>query len=67
MIASFSVLLYFGGQIYHKAPPIPESVATSTGEVIYTRADIERGQNYLAISWWYAAGLNMGARELSCT
>lgn len=57
LIASFSVLLYFGGQIYQKAPPIPESVTTSTGNVVYTRADIERGQNI----WQSTGGMQQGS------
>ena len=57
LIASFSVLLYFGGQIYHKAPPIPKSVETSTGDIIYTRSDIERGQNI----WQSLGGMQQGS------
>ncbi len=57
LIASFSVLLFFGGQIYQKAPPIPQSVTTSTGNVVYTRADIERGQNI----WQSTGGMQQGS------
>lgn len=54
---SFSVLIYFGSQIYHKAPPIPESVKTPAGDIIYTRADIERGQNV----WQSLGGMQQGS------
>lgn len=57
MIASFSVLLYFGGQIYHKAPPIPESFKTSTRDIVYTRADIQSGQNI----WQSLGGMQQGS------
>jgi nitric oxide reductase subunit B len=57
LIASFSVLLYFGGQIYHKAPPIPERVETSTGDILYTRSDIESGQN----TWQSLGGMQQGS------
>ena len=57
LIISFTVLLYFGGQIYHKAPPIPESVKTSNGDIIYTRTDIEQGQNI----WQSTGGMQQGS------
>lgn len=57
MVAMFSVLLLFGREIYHKAPPIPEKVVSHTGELIYTRADIERGQNV----WQSLGGMQQGS------
>ena len=44
LVASFSVLLWTGGQIYQQAPPMPERVVTPSGRVIYTREDIEVGR-----------------------
>ena len=46
----FSVLLYFGGQIYQQAPPIPDRYETGAGHLLYTRADIELGQNVWEVS-----------------
>lgn len=40
-LVMFSVLLYFGGQIYQQAPPIPDRYETGSGHALYTRADIE--------------------------
>jgi nitric oxide reductase subunit B len=57
MFVMFGALLYFGREIYHQAPPIPESVQTTTSEVIYTRADIERGQNV----WQSTGGMQQGS------
>ncbi len=57
LLISFTVLLIFGCQIYLKAPPIPESYRTTTGQLIYTRADIERGQNI----WQSIGGMQQGS------
>gem|GEM_PF-1629864 len=45
LIVSFTFLLFFGRQIYLKAPPIPENIATAGSVIVYSRDDIERGQN----------------------
>lgn len=57
LVASFATLLYFGGQIYQQVPPIPAAVQTAAGDVIYTRADIERGQNI----WQSMGGMQQGS------
>lgn len=57
MIVMFAVLLYYGREIYHLAPPIPASVQTSAGEVLYTRGDIQRGQNV----WQSLGGMQQGS------
>ncbi len=57
LVASFATLLYFGGQIYQQVPPIPAAVQTSAGDVVYTRADIERGQNI----WQSMGGMQQGS------
>lgn len=44
LAASFSVLLWTGGEIYRAAPPMPEQVVSADAQVIYTRADIELGR-----------------------
>jgi nitric oxide reductase subunit B len=45
MVISFSVLLYYGYEIYRQAPPIPEKVVTSDGTILFTGQDIKDGQN----------------------
>ena len=40
VIGSFAVLLYYGAEIYRKAPPIPERVVTTDGTVLFTGEDI---------------------------
>ena len=57
LLVSFSILLFFGGRIYQKAPPIPEAIKTSSGDIVYTRGDIERGQNI----WQSIGGMEQGS------
>ena len=45
MFVMFGTLLWFGREIYHAAPPIPERVQTTQGQTLYTLDDIQRGQN----------------------
>jgi nitric oxide reductase subunit B len=57
MIIMFAVLLYFGREIYQQAPPIPERIETVTGELLYTRTDIQRGQGV----WQTTGGMQQGS------
>ncbi len=57
LVLSFSALLYLGGQIYQQAPPIPSAVISSTGETIYTKQDINDGQNI----WQTVGGMQQGS------
>ena len=57
MVVMFGTLLWFGAQIYQQAPPIPEAVQSESGETIFTRADIERGQNV----WQSIGGMQQGS------
>ena len=56
VIGSFSVLGYYGRQIYRSAPPIPVQVVTEAGRVLYTAADIKDGQNI----WQSTGGQELG-------
>ncbi len=55
LLASFGALLYYGGELYQQAPPIPERVVIEGGEVLLTGDDIRAGQDV-----WRA----MGGHEL---
>jgi nitric oxide reductase subunit B len=57
LIASFSVLLWSGGEIFRAAPPIPEQVVSRDGQVVYTRADIEEGREV----WQSIGGMELGS------
>jgi nitric oxide reductase subunit B len=56
MVISFAVLLYYGREIYRQAPPIPESVITTSGKVLFTGQDIKDGQNV----WQSMGGQELG-------
>ncbi len=53
---SFSVLGYFGWELYRQAPPVPERVVTTDGDVVFQRADIRDGQNV----WQSMGGQEVG-------
>ena len=57
MVVMFGVLLYFGNQIYHAAPPIPAAVRSEGGDTLFTREQIERGQNV----WQSMGGMQQGS------
>ena len=57
LLASFSVLLWVGGEIHRVMPPIPTAVVTTAGKAIYTRADIERGRQV----WQSIGGQQLGS------
>jgi nitric oxide reductase subunit B len=57
MVLMFGTLIYFGQQIYQTKPPIPTTVATASGQVLYTGAEIERGQNV----WQSMGGMEQGS------
>lgn len=54
-IVSFAILGYYGGRIYQTMPPIPERVVSTDGTVLYTKNDIQVGQN---------VGQSIGGQEL---
>jgi nitric oxide reductase subunit B len=57
MVAMFAVMLVLGQQIYQQAPPIPQAVQSASGEIVFTRADIETGQNV----WQSIGGMEQGS------
>ena len=56
MVASFTVLGYFGYDLYRQVPPIPDRVVTASGETLFTGQDIKDGQNV----WQSTGGQQMG-------
>ncbi|MBR8536051.1 nitric-oxide reductase large subunit [Carboxylicivirga sediminis] len=56
MVISFSVLGYYGREIYREAPPIPEKIVNGNGEVLFTSQDIKDGQNI----WQSIGGQEVG-------
>ncbi|WP_024888870.1 nitric-oxide reductase large subunit [Luteimonas huabeiensis] len=57
LLASFAVLLWAGSGIFRAAPPVPERVLAEDGQVLYTRADIERGRQV----WQSIGGMQLGS------
>jgi len=57
LVLSFSVLLWAGGEIFRAAPPIPDKVLAEDGAVVYTRADIQEGQEV----WQSMGGMQLGS------
>jgi nitric oxide reductase subunit B len=57
LVVSFGVLLWVGTEIHRVMPPIPAKVVTDHGQVIYTRADIEKGRQV----WQSIGGQQLGS------
>jgi len=57
MVVSFSVLGFFGREIYREAPPVPERVVTTEGRVLFTGQNIRDGQNV----WQTTGGQELGS------
>ena len=57
MFVSFATLLYYGREIYQHAPPIPESVITTDGVVVYSGDDIRTGMDV----WRSIGGHELGS------
>lgn len=53
----FTILGYMGVEVYKKAPPYPEQVVTSSGQVIMTKEDILSGQS----AWQTTGGMEVGS------
>ncbi len=57
LVASFSVLLWAGGEIFRTAPPVPERVVSESGQVVYTKDDIQLGRQV----WQSLGGMQLGS------
>lgn len=57
ILCSFAVLLFFGGKIYQKRPPLPERVVTTEGVTLFTGQEIRDGQNV----WQSLGGQEVGS------
>ncbi|MEO7496158.1 MAG: nitric-oxide reductase large subunit, partial [Massilia sp.] len=55
-VLSFAALGWVGREIYLKAPPIPQHITNSKGEVLFTGAQIQHGQQ----AWLSAGGQQLG-------
>ncbi len=57
VVIMFSTLLWMGREIYQVAPPIPNAVVTSSGDSLYTKDNIQNGQNI----WQSTGGMQQGS------
>ena len=54
---TFSLLGYFGTEVYRKAPPIPDRVVSASGDVLMTEDSILDGQT----AWQSMGGMQVGS------
>lgn len=57
LIITFSILGYFGREVYRQAPPIPAQVIDASGQVLMTRDSILDGQT----AWQSVGGMQLGS------
>ena len=57
LIVTFSILGYYGKEIYRQAPPLPERVVSQSGQLIYTKDRILQGQS----AWQSIGGMELGS------
>lgn len=54
---TFSILGYFGREVYREAPPIPGKVMTTSGQLLMTKDSILDGQT----AWQSVGGMQLGS------
>ncbi|MFK7976453.1 MAG: hypothetical protein AB8C02_09975 [Halioglobus sp.] len=57
LISMFGLLLFYGGEIYPEKPPITAQIVSDSGELVFTREDIQNGQNI----WQSLGGMQRGS------
>ena len=57
VVGSLAALLYFGGEVYQMAPPLPKEVTTSDGNLVFAGEDVFRGQDV----WRSIGGHELGS------
>ncbi|MBU0602287.1 MAG: nitric-oxide reductase large subunit [Gammaproteobacteria bacterium] len=57
LIVTFSLLGYYGMEVYRSAPPIPQQVVTEDGRTLYTHDSILDGQT----AWQSVGGMQLGS------
>ncbi|MBT1444362.1 nitric-oxide reductase large subunit [Shewanella sp. JM162201] len=57
LIASFSVLLSLGSEIYREMPPIPDTFSSDSGQTLFTKEDVQQGQ----LVWRSMGGHQLGS------
>ena len=57
LIVTFSLLGYYGAEVYRQAPPIPGQIVAPGNEVLYTKEGILDGQT----AWQSVGGMQLGS------
>jgi nitric oxide reductase subunit B len=57
LLVSFSILLLMGREIYRVAPPVPDAVVTTRGDLVYSKQDIQEGRQV----WQSMGGQQIGS------
>ncbi len=57
LIVTFSLLGYYGAEIYRQAPPIPTQVVAADGKALFGKDDILDGQT----AWQSVGGMQLGS------
>ena len=57
LVFSFAILGWVGSRIYQEAPPVPDRVVTSAGQVVIPSGAIREGQNV----WQAMGGMEVGS------
>lgn len=57
VVISFTLLGYFGKEIYNERPPIPAAFVDEQGNTVYTKDDILQGQS----AWQSIGGMSVGS------
>ncbi len=57
LLAAFTLLGFFGREVYRQAPPLPERVVTEQGALLMTKAQILDGQQ----AWQSTGGQQLGS------
>ena len=57
LIGAFSILGYYGFEVYREAPPIPQQYVSESGEKVITHDDILHGQT----AWQTTGGMQVGS------
>lgn len=57
LTSGFGVLLWMGGEIHRQAPPMPLKVVSASGDIVFTREDIETGRTV----WQSIGGQQLGS------
>ncbi len=57
LAVSFGLLLWVGSRIYQQAPPIPDRVVTTDGQVVFEAGEVSAGQDV----WRSFGGMQLGS------